>query len=336
MLVVRPAQSSDLDDLIRLAKKAGKGLTSLPDDRAAMTSKIEGSVASFSREARSDSDHFLFVLEDISCAKVVGTAAIFVRTGARQAFYAYRVQKMVKHSHCLDMQVEDFLLQLTNDYSGCSEVGTLFLDPEYRGNGRLLTKTRYLFMGLFQSRFENEVIAEMRGWNDSSGNTPFWEAIGRKFFKMSFEEADRLCGVGTNQFITELMPRFPIYGSLLSSEACECIGKPHDDGVAAKVLLEREGFDFEGVVDIFDGGPMLRAKVENLKTVQRSREFRVTDIEAEGAKEAMLISNGSFKNFRVICAPLATATASGIYMPDPVKEALSVTGGQSVFVTPYK
>lgn len=182
VLVIRPVQMDDLDDIARLAALAGEGMTSLPQDRAALAANIESAVQSFQRSDPDPADYFLLVMEDLSTGQVVGTAAVYARTGARQAFYAYRLMSVTHYSHSLSLETRSTLLHLTNDYTDHSEMGTLFLDPAYRGNGHWLSRSRYLLLGLFPERFAEHVIAELRGWLDEAGDSPFWQAIGAQFF----------------------------------------------------------------------------------------------------------------------------------------------------------
>ncbi len=268
MLIIRPVAQRDLEDLLQLAHKAGQGMTSLPPCAETLQRTINKSQASFDSLTPRAEDYFLLVLEDLDIHKVVGTAAIYARTDSKQAFYAYRVMPAIHYSHSLGKEVRSDVLHLANDYTDCSEVGTLFVDPDYRGNGHWLAKARYLFMGVFRERFHSHVVAELRGWLDDQGKSPFWDAIGQHFFEMSFDEADRLCATGTNQFITELMPKHPIYTRLLSEGAQAVLGKPHQDGRRALQLLVDEGFENENFIDIFDAGPMLRAKIDNLTSVK--------------------------------------------------------------------
>ncbi len=305
MLVVRPIQQADIEDLLELAKKAGKGMTSLPPCKDSLLKKIKASEASFARDSSHEDDYFLLVMEDTDIKRVVGTAGIYARTGCSQAFYAYRVMPVTHYSHSLNTEVRHELLHLTNDYTDCSEVGTLFLDPDYRGNGRWLAQSRYLLMGIFPERFSENVIASLRGVLDEKNASPFWEAIGKQFFQMEFEEADQLCSKGTNQFITELMPKHAIYTSMLPQKAREAIGKPHKESERAMRLLAKEGFDYEGVIDIFDGGPFLRAKISRLKSV-RAIDQGIAQVTSQKLLAAAVpICNSNLKNFRVVNTSMA-------------------------------
>ena len=317
MLMIRPVRKSDLDDLYRLAVKAGQGMTSLPQNHDSLAQRIQISEESFARKEKHADDFFLLVMEDTQKGKVVGCAGVFAQTGARQAFYAYRIMSVAHHSHSLNKQVRSELLYLTNDYTDCSEVGAFFLDPEYRGNGHWLGKSRYFLMGLFPERFSQSVIAELRGYINEDGESPFWDAIGANFFQMSYKEADDLCSVNSNQFITELMPKYPIYTSFLPECARAVIGKPATASQRAKDLLEMEGFHYERVVDIFDAGPIMRAELGWIKTIQSMKTgLAQSQPFTSEAQYQCILCNPSWEHFRVMktetltsdiptCAPAA-------------------------------
>ncbi|MGR5543061.1 arginine N-succinyltransferase, partial [Vibrio campbellii] len=69
------------------------------------------------------------------------------------------------------------LLTFGNNYTGCSEICTLFLRPSFRQglNGRLMSKCRFLMMAEHPERFSKTIFAEMRGVSDDDGNSPFWK-----------------------------------------------------------------------------------------------------------------------------------------------------------------
>jgi len=327
MLVIRPVIHTDLNDLLDLSKKAGKGMTSLPSCPEALGKSIQRSMDSFARRERHADDYFLLVMEDRDKQKVVGTAGVYAQTGARQAFYAYRLMSLTHYSHSLDKQIRSEMLHLTNDYTDCSEVGTLFLDPDYRGNGHWLSKARYLLMGQFQERFHSHVIAEMRGWVDEQGQSPFWQAIGQQFFDMEFETADTLCGTGSNQFITELMPKHPIYTCMLPHAAKGVIGKPNPAGVRAIELLQNEGFVYDKVVDIFDGGPLLKGCVSQLKSVRRIEQGEVRASGECMLSEPTLVATSNLKNFRVLHTRIARSGDGVVKLAEQDLVALGVTPG---------
>ncbi len=204
--------------------------------------------------------------------KVVGISAVAGAVGLREPWYNYRVGLTVSASQELKIHREIPTLFLANDLTGNSELCSLFLHAGYRTglNGRLLSKARFLFMAEFRELFGNKVIAEMRGMSDENGRSPFWESLGRHFFKMEFSQADYLTGVGNKAFIAELMPKFPLYTCFLSEEARAVIGRVHPDTEPALAMLKGEGFSYQGYVDIFDAGPAI--EVETDKIPRRARQ----------------------------------------------------------------
>ena len=126
------------------------------------------------------------------------------------------------------MHVRTPTLNLSNDMTDTTEICSLLLSDEYQGggNGLLLSRCRFMFLDDFRKRFSDKVFAEMRGVSDKDGKSPLWDALGSKFFDMEFGEADRLSGLGNKSFIAELMPKYPIYLSMLpeSLRAFEILG----------------------------------------------------------------------------------------------------------------
>jgi arginine N-succinyltransferase len=138
----------------------------------------------------------------------------------------------------------------------------------------------------------------MRGFQDDSGASPVWEALGREFYDMEFVEADQANAITGNQFIADLAPKHPIYASLLPKVAREALGRPHDDGRRAFDMLLDEGFRFEGYIDIFDGGPTLCAAIDDLRAVRESRTIQVGRVVPDGGAGDQLVSAGVGPEFR--------------------------------------
>ena len=70
------------------------------------------------------------------------------------------------------------------------------------------------------------------------------------------------------KFIADLMPRHPIYVTLLPAEAQRVIGQVHESSKPALKNLEAEGFRFNGMVDIFDAGPCVGCARDQIRTVR--------------------------------------------------------------------
>jgi arginine N-succinyltransferase len=270
MLVVRAIKEQDVDGLLALATQTGEGMTTLKADRDMLAKRIELACASFAESVPAARRDYLFVMEDTATHALVGACAIKSAVGLDEPFYNYRLGVLVHSSKELDVFSRMDTLHLSNDLTGCAELCSLFLHPDYRvgNNGKLLSKSRFLFMAQFPHLFPEKIVAEMRGFQRADGSSPFWDNLGRHFFKMDFNRADDLSTLGNKSFIAELMPRHPLYVAYLPPEAQQVIGRVHVDTAPARRLLEQEGMHYEGYVDIFDAGPVLQASRISLSSLR--------------------------------------------------------------------
>ncbi len=337
MMLIRPAQPGDQDDIVALAKEAGTGLTTLPKKPELVAEKIAASCEAFGMSVdQAGPEYYLFVLEDTQTGKVVGTSALYAAVGLEEAFYSYKVGTVVHSSPSLGIYGRAKVLYLGNDFTGCSEIATLFLSRKNRGGnlGPLLSRSRFLFMAQFPDRFSDSVIAEMRGVSDEAGNSPFWDALGKKFFNMKFADADAISGLGENQFIAELMPKYPVYVNMLTPEARAVIGEVHDKTRPAVSMLTREGFRYEGYVDIFDAGPTLEVKKSEIRTLRKSRVLptRVADKLPEG-EDTFLVCNMEREGFRALLSQ-ATRVQDHLVLPADTLDLLNINPGEPVRAVP--
>lgn len=303
MMVVRPVERSDLPALLAMAGKTGGGLTSLPADDKTLLARIERARKTWDGELEKSEQGYVFVLECCETGEVAGICAIEVAVGLDAPWYNYRVGTLVHASKELNVYNALPTLFLSNDHTGSSELCTLFLDPAWRkeGNGYLLSKSRFLFMAAFRDRFNEKVVAEMRGVIDDTGYSPFWESLGKRFFSMEFSKADYLCGTGQKAFIAELMPKHPIYTDFLSAGAQAVIGQVHPQTAPARAVLEKEGFRYCNYIDIFDGGPTLECDIDRVRAIRKSRLVEVAEGEpAPGEWPACMVANEQYKQFRAM------------------------------------
>jgi arginine N-succinyltransferase len=293
--VIRAANASDLQALYEMAKLTGGGFTNLPADRDSLRAKLERSAEAFAREEDALADElFVLVLENSATGEVRGTCQIFSQVGRRWPFYSYRLHALTQYSRELDRTVHAELLSLCTDLEGSTEVGGLFLHPSERagGLGLLLARSRYLFMAAHRARFGERMLAELRGIIDERGGSPFWDAIGGKFFGMSFQDADEFNATHGNQFIADLMPKHPVYVAMLPESARKVIGLPHPSGRAAMRMLENEGFRYECYVDIFDGGPTMTARTDDVASIRDAVAAKVGGTKLAKGEKALVATNG--------------------------------------------
>jgi arginine N-succinyltransferase len=339
-MYVRAIREADLDALMQLAQSVGVGVTTLPANRERLARRIKASLASATAPADPAQSSFVFVMvddNDPACERIVGICGIEGAVGLSEPWYNYRVGLAVHASRELGLYRKLETLFLSNDLTGSAELCSLFLHPDWRrdNNGSLLSKCRFLFMAEFPERFNPRVIAEMRGVSDEAGRSPFWESLGRHFFKMAFSEADYLTGIGQKAFIAELMPQHPVYTAFLSEEARAVIGQVHVGTRPARAMLEAEGFRYNGYVDIFDAGPTIECELGRIRAVRDSRCWTAGPAEATDAPEGpvWLVSNRRIDDFRV-CLAHTEPHADGLLLGADVMRRLAIEPGDSVRAVP--
>jgi arginine N-succinyltransferase len=329
---VRPATADDFAAIYEMAKLTGGGFTNLPPDRVTLVQKLARSEDSFSRTEDSQSDDlYVFVLEDPKAKIIRGTCQVFGQVGVKQAFYSYHLSTLTQTSPELGKTFRNQMLTLTTDLEGSSEVGGLFLHPQARagGWGSLIARSRYLFIKQHRARFGDRVLAELRGVMDEGGNSPFWDGLAGRFFDMTFPEADQFNAVHGTQFIADLMPKTPIYVSLLSEQARAVMGLPHPTGRAALRMLEEENFVFDRYIDIFDGGPTVTAHTDDIRTIDESEEETIEEI-GPGGKTRMLLARGRLKDFKACFASAKRIGRKGLCIDEEAAELLGVKVGDTV------
>ena len=233
--VLRAAGPADLDGFKQLREIAGAGFTSLMLDDKAMAQKLELSAASFaSTTTVAGAERYFIALEHVESGALAGCCGVKSTIGEMPPFFNFRLITEAQSSAVVSRRFDMDVLIGVNDFTGCSEVGSLFLRPEHRaaGVGRALAQCRYMLMAAAPQRFRELVVSELRGVVSAEGVSPFWEAVGRHFFGMDFPDADYL-SMRDKRFIAELMPRHPLYVPLLPAAA----QAPAVDNVAYQIKL---------------------------------------------------------------------------------------------------
>lgn len=323
---MRPVRESDFPAVLALARQSGGGMTNLPMDETTLRAKIRNAVACFEKGATAPGGEFyMLVLDD--GGEAVGTAAVFASIGGATGFVNYKVNREFYFSVSLKKRFSRDVLVPTHDFTDCGEVGSLFLSPSVQGGGwgRLLARSRYLFIAQRPEIVADPVCAELRGWRAPDGAQPFWNAVGRRFFGMDFEEADAWNAAFGNQFIEDLMPRYPIYVDMLPEDARHCLGRPHDDARPALKMLFEEGFAFNNYIDVFDGGPLVDARQRDIRTIRDSRVLTVVVGDASRGEDALLAS-GAVETFRC-CKTTARVEGDRVVVDAETARTLEVDAG---------
>lgn len=274
---IRAASPEDEDDLLALAEHLDS--VNLAHDRAHVRALLEQSEASFSgRIVDPKLRRYVFLLRDLEANRAVGTSTIIAQLGRRGVPYVYLdVIGEQKYSSALDLHFHHVALRMGYSYDGPTEIGGLVVHPAYRRApeklGLAVSYVRFLFVAAHRDLFEDELLAELLPPLEADGTSHLWEALGRHFTGMSYQEADRLSS-SNKDFIRELFPSELVYASVLPRAAREVIGKVGAQTRGVEKMLRRIGFRYAERVDPFDGGPHFTAGAEEVTLIRDTRRGR--------------------------------------------------------------
>jgi arginine N-succinyltransferase len=335
MLVVRPMRLDDEEAYVKFAETASLGITSLPNDREVLHGRLLNSIDSFGKEVTiPGKELYLFVLEETHSHQKEGTSDI---AALIDPIYFYHIETLYHNTSTLPLPPEIRVLHAVKHKTGTTEIGGLYLLPEYRGQhggGLLLSLSRFLFMACFPQRFDQTVISNMRGVIDD-GHTPFWDAVGYPFIQMDFPEVMRRM-IKDREFVGQFIPKYPIYVSLLPPEVQECIGKTHPHTTAALNILTREGFRFLSEVDIFDGGPIYSASRDQIRSVRESRLAAVGKVVPRIFNGHLTLICNNRIDFRACSQELVELAEDRVEISAETAEALQVKEGDTVRYLHYQ
>lgn len=296
--IVRNIREDDFDDLMALAKQFN--LLNLPAEPKILKKKIQNSVKSFAGKVAKEEAEYLFVLEDVDVKRVIGTSLILAKHGSpKYPHYFFQILEKKRQSSNLGVGFIHNVLRLGESTDGPTEVGGLMLDRGYRRRpeklGRLLSLSRFIYMGLLPQRFESEVLCEFAPPLTDEGRSEFWEALGRRFTGMSYLEADRLSQMHKG-FIKSLFPEGDIYLCLLEASARVVVGEVGEETRGALHLLEKIGFKYRNEVDPFDGGPHYSCKLKDISLIKNGAQLNMTEDNKKLNQELLvgMISNDGF------------------------------------------
>ncbi|VVM91504.1 arginine N-succinyltransferase [Pseudomonas fluorescens] len=333
MLVLRPVEQTDLPQLQQLARDSLVGVTSLPDDSERLRAKIAGSCASFASAAEANGpENYFFVLENLDEQRLVGCSEILATAGFEEPFYSLRNRHFTSASRELNIEHGVPALSLCHDLNDHTLLRGFHIDANLVRTpfSELLSRARLLFIAAHAPRFAEAVITEIVGYSDEEGHSPFWDALGKHFFDLPYVEAERLCGLQSRTFLAELMPQYPIYVPMLPQAAQDCIGRIHPDGQEAFDILEREGFETNSYIDLFDAGPTLYARTANIRSIARSQMATVQQQPQIDARGRYLLSNDALHGFRAMIAELDYQPGQPLSLTPAMCAALNVTDGSPI------
>jgi arginine N-succinyltransferase len=348
MILIREIQDRDLDALERFSQIPG--FINLTNDKDVLRDLIIRSNRSFQNKLSNKFEgKYLFVAEEIKpgakSGEIYGTSMIAAQHGTPESPHFYfDVSNEKKFSETINTGFIHGTSKLKYDTDGPSEIGGLVVDPSYRNTeshiGRQVSFVRFLFAGLNKDRFKRQVIAELLPPLNKKGQSPLWEAIGRRFTNMDYLEADKLCQKN-KEFIFSLFPTGKVYTSFLSAEARNSIGRVGKETEPVLHMLKKIGFEYRNQVDPFDGGPHLWAKLDSILPIKKIKTYTYDPsvvVKDQDLTESGLVTipNQKLGKFRAM-AVRAKIDGQKIGFPkDNARDALlGIEAGASVVFMPY-
>lgn len=333
--IIRGARADDVSQLTDLAKQFN--LLNLPGNKKIIAEKIARSEASFASELDKTKAEYLFVLEDLEEQMVMGSSLIIAKHGSDDVPHCYfKILKRDHFSNDLGVGFIHQVLRFQLDTDGPTEIGGLLIDKSYRRRpeklGKQISLGRFVYMGMYPERFESRVLCELTPPLTEEGRSEFWEALGRRFTGLPYQEADALSQTN-KEFIESLFPEEDIYMSLLDSKARLVLGRVGEATKPAQHLLESIGFTYLDEVDPFDGGPHYGAKTANISPIKKGQKARVAESKEANFKSLGFI--GTYDGeFRAAVAGYEVKDGL-VYVPAKTRSLLNLDLDQEVFVTPF-
>jgi arginine N-succinyltransferase len=341
MYILRSVKTDDLKDLYKLSNLMT--FINLPPDEELISAKISSSMKSFKNPSkRLWENYYIFVLEDHDSGEILGVSMIHAQHGTENEPHFYlTVGQESKFSQTINTGFVHGTLKLGLDTNGPTEIGGLILNPEFRGHaeklGKQLSFVRFLYMTNNADRFKPMIHSELMPPLDKNGNSPLWEAVGRRFFNMNYHEADVLSR-NNKEFILSLFPSENIYQTLLPMEARESIGKVGKETEPVKRMLENIGFKYTCEVDPFDGGPHYRCPLKDIQPIKEKISGQLIDkgnYNPAEAREVLLSVENADYDFFAFKTLLQVHGDGQVSMDPKIMKDLGIKSPQKVTAIPF-
>lgn len=333
--IVRSVRHDDLSQLVDLAKQFN--LLNLPGDKKVISAKIDRSEHSFAGKLPKGQSEYLFVLEDTEEKQVVGSSLVIAKHGSDEVPHSFfKILKRDHFSQDLGIGFIHQVLRFQLDFDGPTEIGGLLVDKTYRRRpeklGKQISLARFLYIALHPEKFENRVLCELTPPLTDEGRSEFWEALGRRFTGLPYQEAD-LLSQSHKEFIESLFPQEDIYLCLLDAKARLVLGRVGEATKPAQHLLESIGFSYLDEVDPFDGGPHYGADTAEILPIKYGKRLKVTEFSDASFKEQALLATTGEEFKAGLCS--VDVRGNEVALNPKSRQQLDIEVGEEVFLSPF-
>lgn len=307
----RPIAAGDAPALLSLVQQSSGGLSSLQPRLAFLEDYIACSMASFAGEKNIEAPHkYLLGMFEAKSERLIGCAAVKTQIGKDSPFINFDI-KGDGVEQCL---------KASSRFQGATEVGSLFLHPDFRkdGLGRYLAKVRYLLIASEPWRFDDSVIAELRGICGAEGS-PLYDYLFEYKLEKTFLQADAEYYDRNPDALGDIVPLGEISTADFPLPVKASLGQPHPSGIAAMRLLQSEGFIFSGTIDLFDGGPIMTAHRDTISTIMNSQTADLASSPSGARGEMTLIAKGKVADFRAVLSPAKQSANGLLVLPEALR-----------------
>lgn len=338
MFRIRQSYRDDVDQVLAVAEYLDT--VNLPAERPHIEAILDRSEKSFAGVVPPTDCEFLFVLEDLEKKRIIGTSMIYAQHGTKRAPHIFfRVETDERYSVTLDKYMVHPTLRIGYNYDGPTEIGGLILLPEYRRNtdslGKALSYVRFLFMRMHRPLFRDAVLSELLPPLETGGTSKLWEALGRRFTGLTYQEAD-LLSKDNKEFIHALFPDDPIHVELLPDDVRAVIGQVGPDTKGVEKMLRRIGFNYAGQIDPFDGGPHFMARTDDIAVVKHAIQVETRPVDhtdTERPWAVLAFEHAAKPKFRAVGTRVIPLGDGVVGVTEDVRARLGVADGQKVWLS---
>ncbi len=215
-----------------------------------------------------------------------------------------------------------------------SELDSSYLRPDARGagHGAVLSRGRLMLLHLVASQIPASVVSHLRGTFDDAGSAPFWMHFGHRFVPDwgTSAMAEQALGRDPRQ-----LRRLADQSLRLLPEVLDCLGKVNGASLPAFRALVSEGLEPTELFDPVDGGPTVRAQLDETVT-HKLRVHGRAQIVADLDGPESLIGTVSVGSFRLTRGSAAAGDDGSVVISEATAYRLGVDESRLIAAAPLR